>query len=222
MAPTSNTEHAFLQFALDAGVLRFGEFTLKSGRVSPYFFNAGLFNSGVTLSTLASFYAAALHETEPASFMLFGPAYKGIPLAAATAVVLANEYKRDIPFAFNRKEVKDHGEGGQLVGATISGNVVIIDDVITAGTSVRESVDIIRAAGATPAAVIIALDREEAVTEDGRGAIDFVTDEFGLRVHALARFSNLMDFLAGKPELASQLQSLQDYQAHYGSAKTIR
>lgn len=222
MAPTSNTEHAFLQFALDAGVLRFGEFTLKSGRVSPYFFNAGLFNSGVTLSTLASFYAAALHETEPASFMLFGPAYKGIPLAAATAVVLANEYKRDIPFAFNRKEVKDHGEGGQLVGATINGNVVIIDDVITAGTSVRESVDIIRAAGATPAAVIIALDREEAVTEDGRGAIDFVTDEFGLRVHALARFSNLMDFLAGKPELASQLQSLQDYQAHYGSAKTIR
>ena len=222
MAPTSNTEHAFLQFALDAGVLRFGEFTLKSGRVSPYFFNAGLFNSGVTLSTLASFYAAALHEAEPASFMLFGPAYKGIPLAAATAVVLANEYKRDIPFAFNRKEVKDHGEGGQLVGATISGNVVIIDDVITAGTSVRESVDIIRAAGATPAAVIIALDREEAVTEDGRGAIDFVTDEFGLRVHALARFSNLMDFLAGKPELASQLQSLQDYQAHYGSAKTVR
>ena len=222
MAPTSNTEHAFLQFALDAGVLRFGEFTLKSGRVSPYFFNAGLFNSGTTLSTLANFYAAALHEAEPASFMLFGPAYKGIPLAVATAVALANEYKRDIPFAFNRKEVKDHGEGGQLVGATISGNVVIIDDVITAGTSVRESVDIIRAAGATPAAVIIALDREEAVTEDGRGAIDFVTDEFGLRVHALARFSNLMDFLAGKPELASQLQSLQDYQAHYGSAKTIR
>jgi len=222
MAPTSNTEHAFLQFALDAGVLRFGEFTLKSGRVSPYFFNAGLFNSGTTLSTLANFYAAALHEAEPASFMLFGPAYKGIPLAVATAVALANEYKRDIPFAFNRKEVKDHGEGGQLVGATISGNVVIIDDVITAGTSVRESVDIIRAAGATPAAVIIALDREEAITEDGRGAIDFVTDEFGLRVHALARFSNLMDFLAGKPELASQLQSLQDYQAHYGSAKTIR
>ncbi|MDP6290678.1 MAG: orotate phosphoribosyltransferase, partial [Arenicellales bacterium] len=162
MAPTSNTEHAFLQFALDAGVLRFGEFTLKSGRVSPYFFNAGLFNSGTTLSTLANFYAAALHEAEPASFMLFGPAYKGIPLAVATAVALANEYKRDIPFAFNRKEVKDHGEGGQLVGATISGNVVIIDDVITAGTSVRESVDIIRAAGATPAAVIIALDREEA------------------------------------------------------------
>jgi orotate phosphoribosyltransferase len=222
MAPTSNTEHAFLQFALDAGVLRFGEFTLKSGRVSPYFFNAGLFNSGATLSTLASFYAAALHEAEPASFMLFGPAYKGIPLAVATAVALANEYKRDIPFAFNRKEVKDHGEGGQLVGATISGNVVIIDDVITAGTSVRESVDIIRAAGATPAAVIIALDREEAITEDGRGAIDFVTDEFGLRVHALARFSSLMDFLAGKPELASQLESLQDYQAHYGSTKTVR
>ncbi len=142
MASTSNTEHAFLQFALDAGVLRFGEFTLKSGRVSPYFFNAGLFNSGATLSTLASFYAAALHEAEPASFMLFGPAYKGIPLAAATAVALANEYQRDIPFAFNRKEVKDHGEGGQLVGATINGNVVIIDDVITAGTSVRESVDI--------------------------------------------------------------------------------
>ena len=222
MAPTSNTEHAFLQFALDAGVLRFGEFTLKSGRVSPYFFNAGLFNSGTTLSTLASYYAAALHEAEPASFMLFGPAYKGIPLAAATAVALANEYQRDIPFAFNRKEVKDHGEGGQLVGATINGNVVIIDDVITAGTSVRESVDIIRAAGGTPAAVIIALDREEAITQDGLGAIDFVTDEFGLRVHALARFSSLMDFLAGNPELASEFQSLQDYRAHYGSVKTVR
>ena len=147
---------------------------------------------------------------------------RGIPLAAATAVALANEYQRDIPFAFNRKEVKDHGEGGQLVGATINGNVVIIDDVITAGTSVRESVDIIRAAGGTPAAVIIALDREEAITQDGRGAIDFVTDEFGLRVHALARFSSLMDFLAGKPELASEFQSLQDYRAHYGSVKTVR
>ena len=216
MASTSKPEHAFLQFALDAGVLRFGEFTLKSGRISPYFFNAGLFNSGTTLSTLASFYAAALHKAEPTSFMLFGPAYKGIPLAAATAVALANEYKRDIPFAFNRKEVKDHGEGGQLVGAPLKGNVVIIDDVITAGTSIRESVELIHNAGATPAAVVIALDREETITEDGDSAVDVVTREFGLRVHTLAQFSTLLEFLPTRPDLNKYLDALRAYQARYG------
>tara|TARA_Y100001934_G_scaffold242925_1_gene299062 strand:- start:509 stop:1195 length:687 start_codon:yes stop_codon:yes gene_type:complete len=208
-------EHAFLQFALETGVLRFGEFTLKSGRVSPYFFNAGLFNSGATLSRLAYFYAAALNELESEPFMLFGPAYKGIPLASATAAALADHYQRDVAFAFNRKEVKDHGEGGQLVGAPLHGDVVIVDDVITAGTSIGESVDIISAAGARATAVIIALDREEAVTEEGDSAVAHVAKTFGLRVHSLARFSTLVSFLSERPELADHLDALRAYQSRY-------
>ena len=215
MPGTDEHEHAFLQFALDVGVLRFGEFTLKSGRVSPYFFNAGLFNSGATLSRLAYFYASALNKLEPEPFMLFGPAYKGIPLASATATALADHYQRDAAFTFNRKEVKDHGEGGQLVGAPLHGDVVIVDDVITAGTSVRESVDIISAAGARATAVIIALDREEAVTEEGDSAIAQVTKTFGLRVHALARFSTLLEFLSERPEHADHLDALRAYQTRY-------
>ena len=215
MPGTDEHEHAFLQFALDVGVLRFGEFTLKSGRVSPYFFNAGLFNSGAALSRLAYFYASALNNLEPEPFMLFGPAYKGIPLASATATALADHYQRDVAFTFNRKEVKDHGEGGQLVGASLNGDVVIVDDVITAGTSVRESVDIIRAAGARATAVIIALDREEAVTEEGDSAIAQVTKTFGLRVHALARFSTLLEFLSERPEHADHLDALRAYQTRY-------
>jgi len=215
MPRTDEHEHAFLQFALDVGVLRFGEFTLKSGRVSPYFFNAGLFNSGATLSRLAYFYAAALNGLEPEPFMLFGPAYKGIPLASATATALADHYQRDAAFAFNRKEVKDHGEGGQLVGAPLHGDVVIVDDVITAGTSVRESVDIISAAGARATAVIIALDREEAVTEEGDSAVGQVAKTFGLRVHALARFSTLLEFLSERPEHADHLDALRAYQTRY-------
>jgi orotate phosphoribosyltransferase len=148
--------------------------------------------------------------------MLYGPAYKGIPLAAATATALANEYTRDIPFAFNRKEVKDHGEGGQLVGAPLKGNVVIIDDVITAGTSIRESVELIHNAGATPAAVVIALDREETITEDGDSAVDVVTRELGLRVHTLAQFSTLLEFLPTRPDLNKYLDALRAYQARYG------
>ena len=209
-------EHAFLQFALETGVLRFGEFTLKSGRVSPYFFNAGLFNSGATLSRLAYFYATALNEVESEPFMLYGPAYKGIPLAAATAAALADHYQRDIAFAFNRKEVKDHGEGGQLVGAPLHGDVVIIDDVITAGTSIHESVDIIRACGARARAVVIALDREEAVTEDGDSAVAYVARTFSLRVHPLARFSSLLEFLSERPALAGHIDALRAYQAQYG------
>ena len=221
MASTSNTEHSFLQFALDAGVLRFGEFTLKSGRVSPYFFNAGLFNSGATLSTLASFYAAALHEAEPASFMLFGPAYKGIPLAAATATALANEYTRDIPFAFNRKEVKDHGEGGQLVGAPLKGNVVIIDDVITAGTAIREALAIIRGAGGTPAGIVVALDRQEIASEsDRRSAAQSVAEEAGIPVIAVASLADLLDFASGNPELVGYRQPLEAYRAQYGVRST--
>lgn len=216
MSRANEREHAFLQFALETGVLRFGEFTLKSGRVSPYFFNAGLFNSGARLSRLAAFYAAALTDLEPEPFMLFGPAYKGIPLASATAAALADHHQRDVPFAFNRKEVKDHGEGGQLVGAPLEGDVVIVDDVITAGTSIRESVDIIHSAGARAAAVMIALDREEAVTEEGDSAIAHVAKTFGLRVHALARFSTLLEFLSDRRDLAAHLDALHAYQAQYG------
>tara|TARA_B100001123_G_C15293124_1_gene1018179 strand:+ start:1733 stop:2401 length:669 start_codon:yes stop_codon:yes gene_type:complete len=216
MSRANEREHAFLQFALETGVLRFGEFTLKSGRVSPYFFNAGLFNSGAKLSRLAAFYAAALANVEPEPFMLFGPAYKGIPLASATAAALADHHQRDVPFAFNRKEIKDHGEGGQLVGAPLQGDVVIVDDVITAGTSIRESVDLIHSAGAQAAAVMIALDREEAVTEEGDSAIAHVAKTFGLRVHTLARFSTLLEFLSDRPDLAPHLDTLHRYQAQYG------
>ena len=216
MSRANEREHAFLQFALETGVLRFGEFTLKSGRVSPYFFNAGLFNSGAKLSRLAAFYAAALAELEPEPFMLFGPAYKGIPLASATAAALADHHQRDVPFAFNRKEVKDHGEGGQLVGAPLEGDVVIVDDVITAGTSIRESVDLIHSADARAAAVMIALDREEAVTEEGDSAIAHVAKTYGLRVHTLARFSTLVEFLSDRPDLAAHLDALHKYQAQYG------
>ena len=216
MSRANEREHAFLQFALETGVLRFGEFTLKSGRVSPYFFNAGLFNSGAKLSRLATFYAAALADLESEPFMLFGPAYKGIPLASATAAALADHHQRDVPFAFNRKEVKDHGEGGQLVGAPLQGDVVIVDDVITAGTSIRESVDIILSAGAHAAAVMIALDREEAVTEQGDSAVVHVAKTYGLRVHTLARFSTLLEFLSDRRDLAAHLDALQRYQAQYG------
>ena len=210
-------EHAFLDFALETGVLRFGEFTLKSGRISPYFFNAGLFNSGRSLSRLAAFYASALHHLEPEPFMLFGPAYKGIPLDASTAAALSDHHQRDISFAFNRKEVKDHGEGGQLVGATLQGNVVIIDDVITAGTSIRESVNLINQAGAQPAAVIIALDREEAITENGESAIQSMATLFDLRVHSLARFGTLLEFLKNRPQLIEFLPALEQYQTRYGA-----
>lgn len=210
-------EHAFLDFALETGVLRFGEFTLKSGRISPYFFNAGLFNSGRSLSRLAAFYASALHHLEPEPFMLFGPAYKGIPLAASTAAALSDHHQRDISFAFNRKEVKDHGEGGQLVGATLQGNVVIIDDVITAGTSIRESVNLINQAAAQPAAVIIALDREEAITENGESAIQSMATLFDLRVHSLARFGTLLEFLKNRPQLIEFLPALEQYQTRYGA-----
>ena len=215
-------EHAFLDFTLETGVLRFGEFTLKSGRISPYFFNAGLFNSGRSLSRLATFYASALNHLEPEPFMLFGPAYKGIPLAASTAAALSDHHQRDISFAFNRKEAKDHGEGGQLVGAPLQDNVIIIDDVITAGTSIRESVNLIKQAGAQPAAVIIALDREEAVTENGESAIQSMATLFDLRVHSLARFSTLLEFLKNRPQLIEFLPALEQYQTRYGTSPSNR
>ena len=231
-APVTGTQtplspDAFLQFALSQQVLRFGEFKTKAGRLSPYFFNAGLFNTGGALNSLCAFYAQALLQQSGArgiAFdMLFGPAYKGIPLAAGTAMQLA-QMGRDIPYAFNRKEAKDHGEGGTIVGAPLQGRVVIIDDVITAGTSVRESVDIIRAAGATPAAVLIALDRMEKGVRDGQltahSAVQEVEATYGMPVFAIANLSDLMQFLQSDAAAVSGASAYRDqvaaYRQHYG------
>jgi orotate phosphoribosyltransferase len=208
----------FIEFALQAGVLRFGEFKTKAGRLSPYFFNAGLFNRGALLGRLARFYAqtllAARAEGRVQFDMLFGPAYKGITLAAATAVALA-DLGTDVPFAFNRKEAKDHGEGGSLVGAPLRGRVLIVDDVMTAGTAVRESLALIRAAGAEPAGVLIALDRQER----GQGelsAAQEVTAEFGIPVIAITRLDDVLAYAGERPALATEHARLLAYRARYG------
>lgn len=213
----------FVRFSLQQGVLRFGEFKVKSGRLSPYFFNAGLFNSGASLGRLAQFYAQALVDSGLQFDMLFGPAYKGIPLAAATATALAQHPSRnqaDVPFAFNRKEAKDHGEGGMLVGAPLQGRVVIIDDVITAGTSVRESVEIIRKAGAEPAAVLIALDRQERAGPDDKleaySAVQSVEREFGMPVVSIASLEDIMALLQEDATFASNRDAVQAYRTRYG------
>jgi orotate phosphoribosyltransferase len=188
----------FVQFAVEAGVLRFGEFKTKAGRLSPYFFNAGLFDDGAKLGRLAQFYARRLVASGVEFDMIFGPAYKGIPLAAAVAIELAR-LGRNVPYAYNRKEAKDHGEGGTLVGAPVQGKVLIVDDVMSAGTAARESIALIRGAGATPHAVAIALDRQEMATEDGRdvphSAVQYVRDKLGLRVCAIARLADLLHYL---------------------------
>ncbi|MGE4069927.1 MAG: orotate phosphoribosyltransferase [Lysobacterales bacterium] len=206
----------FLDLALRLNVLRFGEFKLKSGRLSPYFFNAGLVNTGAALAQLGDAYADTLVESGLAFDMLYGPAYKGIALASASAISLARKHERDLPFAFNRKEAKDHGEGGVLIGAPLKGRVVIVDDVISAGTSVRESVALIRAHGAEPAAVLIAIDRQER----GQGALsaaDEVRAEFSIPVLAIASLGELLTFAAARPELAEVLPRLQAYRAEYGT-----
>jgi len=209
-------QREFIRFALDRNVLRFGEFTLKSGRKSPYFFNAGLFNDGGSLSRLGRFYAQALgHSDLPEVDVIFGPAYKGIPLAAVTAVALADSFDRDLPYCFNRKEAKDHGEGGTLVGAPLEGRVLIIDDVITAGTAVREVMQIIQQAGATPAAVMIALDRQER----GQGelsAIQEVERDFGIPVISIVSLNQVMDFIKDDAELQQHLPAVQAYRAEFG------
>jgi orotate phosphoribosyltransferase len=188
----------FVQFAVESGVLRFGEFTTKAGRLSPYFFNAGLFDDGAKLGRLAQFYAQRIMVSGIAFDMLFGPAYKGIPLAAAVAIELAR-LGRNVPYAYNRKEAKDHGEGGTLVGAPVRGRVLIVDDVMSAGTAARESIAIIQAAGATPHAVAIALDRQEKATENGQdvnhSAVQYVRGVLGLQVCAIAKLADLLHYL---------------------------
>ena len=226
--PSQNSASAqeFVQFAIASGVLRFGEFKTKAGRLSPYFFNAGLFDDGAKLGRLAQFYAQALLASGVQFDMLFGPAYKGIPLGAAVAVELAR-LGRNVPFAYNRKEAKDHGEGGSLVGAPLQGRVLIVDDVMSAGTAVRESIALIQAAGATPHAVVIALDRQEMATEKQPGgstldlpysAVQYVRQQLGLQVCAIAELSDLLAYLAASAGDAphGHLAAVQAYRDRYG------
>ncbi|HKU80144.1 MAG TPA: orotate phosphoribosyltransferase [Rhodanobacteraceae bacterium] len=208
-------QQAFLETALSRGVLRFGEFTLKSGRQSPYFFNMGRMDTGAALADVGAAYAAALVANDVAFDMLFGPAYKGIPLAAATAVALAREHGRDVPWAYNRKEAKDHGEGGVIVGAPLSGRVLIVDDVITAGTAVRESLGLIRGAGATVAGVLVALDRQER-GQGERSAVQELAREHGVPVIAIVGLGDLMDYAGTRPDLAAERERLRAYRDRYG------
>jgi len=207
----------FIEFAVARQVLRFGEFKTKAGRLSPYFFNSGLFNDGGSLLRLSQFYAKAIAASGLEFDLLFGPAYKGIPLVAAVAVALAGQ-GRNLPYSFNRKEAKDHGEGGTIVGAPLQGRVLIVDDVISAGTSVRESVELIRAAGATPAGVVIALDRMERGTGD-LSAVQEVERDYGIPVVAVATLEDLMTFLAGRGDLATHQAAVAAYRSQYGVAR---
>jgi len=217
---------SFVQFSLDCGVLKFGNFKTKAGRMSPYFFNAGLFDDGAKLGHLAACYAQRLVDSGMAFDMIFGPAYKGIPLGAAVAVELARLGK-NVPFAYNRKEAKDHGEGGSLVGAPLKGRVLIVDDVMSAGTAVRESIALIQAAGATPHAVVIALDRQEMATEvrpNGSvedvpySAVQYVREQLGLQVCAIATLDDLVGYLQGQttPGMAEHLAQVRAYRERYG------
>lgn len=208
-------QKAFIEFALEKEVLKFGEFTLKSGRISPYFFNAGLFNSGRDLARLGRFYAAALMDAGIDYDLLFGPAYKGIPIATTTAVALADSYDLDLPYCFNRKEAKTHGEGGSLVGAKLQGRVMLVDDVITAGTAIRESMDIIQAHNAQLAGVLIALDRQEKGKAE-LSAIQEVERDYDAKVISIVQLSDLITYLEAKPEMQLHLESVKAYRAQYG------
>jgi len=205
----------FIELALEIGVLKFGEFELKSGRLSPYFFNSGLFNTGYAAAKLGRAYAAAVAQLDSEFDVLFGPAYKGIPLVALTAATLAERHDIDLPFCFNRKEAKAHGEGGSIVGAPLTGRVLILDDVITAGTAIGEAVQIIRAAGATPAGVIIALDRQER-GNDGRSAVQEVEQTYDMPVTSIIGLDDLIDHLETDPEHIAALPAVERYRDEYG------
>ncbi|MPY26466.1 orotate phosphoribosyltransferase [Shewanella psychropiezotolerans] len=208
-------QREFIEFALERQVLRFGEFTLKSGRISPYFFNAGLFNTGRDLARLGRFYATALVDSGIEHDLLFGPAYKGIPIATTTAVALCEHHDIDMPYCFNRKEKKQHGEGGSLVGSELKGRVMLVDDVITAGTAIRESMEIIQAHDASLAGVLIALDRQE----KGKGelsAIQEVERDFGCEIISIIKLGDLINYLSEKPGMEVQLASVSAYRDKYG------
>lgn len=208
-------QREFIDFALELGVLRFGEFQLKSGRISPYFFNAGLFNTGKALAKLGQFYAAAIEESSLDYDVMLGPAYKGIPLVSTTCVALANNFDRDVPYVFNRKEAKDHGEGGNLVGSELKGNVLIIDDVISAGTAIREVMALIDQHNATPVGVAIALDRQEKGSGE-LSAIQQVEQDFGMRVINIITLADLVEYLEEKGSYNDQLAAISAYRAQYG------
>ena len=211
----SDFRKEFIAFCIDCGVLRFGQFKTKAGRMSPYFFNAGLFNDGAMLGRLGQFYAKAIVAADMPFDMLFGPAYKGIPLAASVAIALAQR-GRNVPYSFNRKEAKDHGEGGRTIGAPLAGRVLIVDDVMSAGTSVRESVELIRTEGATPCGVAIALDRLERGTGE-RSAVQEARENLNLPVTAIADLDDLVQFLGAKPDMAKQLIEIEHYRQLYGA-----
>ncbi|MDZ7751925.1 MAG: orotate phosphoribosyltransferase [Gammaproteobacteria bacterium] len=208
-------QQQFIDFALDVEVLRFGDFTLKSGRRSPYFFNTGLFNTGRHLARLGAFYARAIMDGDVEFDMLYGPAYKGIPLATATAIALAEHHEREVPFCFNRKEAKDHGEGGDTVGAPLAGRALIVDDVVSAGTSVRESVDIIQSAGAEAAGVVISLDRQER-GQGPRSAIQEIRDDLHMPVISIVTLDQVVAYLAQRQDMGATLSQVEDYRARYG------
>lgn len=210
-------QREFIRFAIERGVLRFGEFTLKSGRTSPYFFNAGLFNSGSALAQLGRFYASAVIESGLDFDVIFGPAYKGIPLGAATAIALAEQHQRDLPWCFNRKEAKDHGEGGTFVGAPLTGRVLIVDDVITAGTAIREVMQIIRAQNAEAAGVLIALNRQERGQGEGElSAIQEVERDYRMPVISIVSLEQVLEYLADDVQLKQHLPAVQAYREQYG------
>lgn len=209
-----NFRQDFIRFAVQKQVLRFGEFQTKAGRLSPYFFNAGLFNDGDSMRNLSQFYAQAIIASDIPFDMIFGPAYKGIPLATGAAIALS-EQGRNVPYSYNRKEAKDHGEGGTTVGATLQGRVLIIDDVISAGTSVRESIELIRAAGAEPCAVVIALDRMERGLGD-LSAVQEVRENYGIPVIAIATLNDLLGFLQNEPEMMANLDAVRAYRDLFG------